>query len=636
MLIKTSAGLCAGHFIAIQKTVKGKNVTARGAFAYGTDIYFRISVPRRLGIGGGELRLCPDGEGDILFPLSFAGSEGGVDIYTVTLSTVSLCSGRMWGLFYYDLSFFRGRERLVTDTWNNVDFSVTKSENRRFRLLVYRPEFHTPSWFWGKTMYHIFLDRFCRGKGEVYTHGDMIVNEDWENGVPQFAEKAGDPLKNNMFFGGNLWGVIEKLDYLKELGVDVLYLSPMFRAYSNHRYDTGDYEQIDSLLGDEDTFRLLCREAHKRGMYIILDGVFNHTGDDSKYFNKKGTYPGVGAYQGKYSPYADWYFFKNFPTEYESWWGIDIMPKLNPASPSCRKYFTGQNGIIARWLQAGADGWRLDVADELSDGFLDELRQTVKRTTSGKGLIIGEVWENAVDKIAYGKRRRYFAGGQLDSVMNYPFRNAVLAFVLNRDAGRFYDILTEIYASYPREVCNALMNLLGTHDTKRILTVLGDPAEGAGKSNRELSVAKLSPEARALALERLKIASTLQFTVYGVPSVYYGDEAGVEGYHDPFCRLPYPWGREDKELQAHYRSLGKLRREHPALSEGEFSFVKVGNGAIAYQRKLGNDHLLVAANVGEGNFVLPLSGEWKIVGGKKTVKESLVLPKNRAIVLVLK
>ena len=634
MLLKEKALLEAGQEIRIEKRVCTRSVCAtdstslegavcnirtcdasmRGAFAFGEELLFRAVVPRRLGIAAVVLRIAPDGGDGRDLAFSFSSRQKDSDIYTLTLSTEELCPHGDDGLFFYEYLFLRGFDTLFSDSVNNYDFTLTDHSANRFRLLVYSADFETPAWFHGGTMYHVFPDRFCRGKGAATLHGGRI-DPDWENGIPQYALHAGDELSNDVFFGGNLWGVVEKLDYLASLGVTVLYLSPVFEAASNHRYDTSDYEKIDSLLGGKEAFDKLIAEAHARGMKVILDGVFNHTGDDSRYFNRRGNYPDVGAYQSPQSPYAKWYSFSSFPQKYEAWWGIEIMPRLNHKNDDCRRYFTGMNGIAAKWLRAGADGWRLDVADELPDVFLDELHDTVKELTDGKGLIIGEVWENAVDKIAYGSRRRYFRGGQLDSVMNYPFRNAVLAFLLDRDAETFYNILTELWATYPTTVSHSLMNLLGTHDTERILTVLGDRGEGEGLENPALAVMRLSNEAKREAKKLLKIASTLQFTVYGVPSVYYGDEAGLDGYHDPFCRMPFPWGREDKEILEHYQALGRLRREHPCLSEGDFKFLCRTKHAFAFERfdvKSG-DRLTVAANMEKKPWQLHIPGTHKTV-----------------------
>ena len=605
MLIKQHTLLEAGYSITIEKARRGEDVSGLGAFEHGDVLELTAQVPRRLGVSTVVLRIARDGEEPRDLPFTFSLREGEYDRYRLKLSTAQLCGEERDGLFYYEYLFLRGFDTLFSNSVNNVDFTLTDHSAERFHLLVYKEGFQTPTWFHGGIMYHVFLDRFFRGEGEVAWRAGSACNGDWEHGIPQYAQKDGDSLANNLFFGGNLWGVAQKLDYLQSLGVTVLYLSPMFEAASNHRYDTADYEHVDSLLGGDEAFAALVEAAHARGMKVILDGVFNHTGDDSRYFNRRGTYRTLGAYQSKESPYAEWYNFRRFPTDYESWWGIEIMPRLRHDRESCRRYFTGKDGIAAKWLRAGADGWRLDVADELSDAFLDEFHDTVKRETDGEGLILGEVWENAATKIAYGKRRRYFCGDQLDSVMNYPFRNAVLAFLQEGDAQCFCDILTELYSSYPPTVSNSLMNLLGTHDTERILTVLGDKTVGEGKDNATLAHQRLSEEARQQAVKRLKMASVLQYTMFGVPSVYYGDEVGLQGYHDPFCRMPFPWGNEDQELLAHYRALGALRGRHPALKDGSFRFLVCEEHAFAFERfdKSSGDRLCVAANMGDTSFV---------------------------------
>ena len=381
------------------------------------------------------------------------------------------------------------------------------------------------------------------------------------------------------------------------MGVTTLYLSPVFKAYSNHKYDTGDYMQVDEMFGGEAALDHLIERAKQYGMRLILDGVFNHTGDDSRYFNRYGKYDSIGAYQSAQSPYYGWYCFDAFPHSYRSWWGIEILPKINPDSEACRYFLAGKGGVAEAYIKKGIGGWRLDVADELSDAFLDLLRTTVKQASDGEGIIIGEVWENAADKVAYGKRRRYFRGEQLDSVMNYPLRNAILSLVKDKDAEAFYNGLSELYASYPKTVCDSLMNLLGTHDTERILSVLADDEIGE-MDNATLSKHKMSRAARRRGVDLLKIASTLQYTVFGVPSLFYGDEVGMEGGHDPFCRMPFPWGNEDGELLSHYRKLGEIRRAHRCFSDGGFSFLAAHGGFVAYERYTQEERIVIAANCG--------------------------------------
>ena len=585
-----------------------------GAFCYGDVIDFEVMVSRRMGMTTPVLRIRRDGECDSDMPMQFKGTDNVNDIYCLSLDTAKLCGESECGLFYYTVMLVRGAETIYTDTENNCDFTLSPKEGVRFRMLVHEKGFELPKGFGKGVMYQIFPDRFFKGESEraraLPVREDAIINEDWENGIPQFAKNIGDPLKNNMFFGGNLYGVIEKLDYLSSLGVSVIYLCPIFEAYSNHKYDTGDYLKVDEMFGGESALVELIDAAREKGISIILDGVFNHTGDDSLYFNRRGRYGEGGAYNDENSKYYGWYNFKKHPDEYESWWGIEILPRLNHANKSCRSFFTGEGGVIEKYTKMGIGGWRLDVADELCDEFLDELYERVKSISDGGAVIIGEVWENAAEKSAYGKRRRYFQGRQLDSVMNYPLRSAIIDFCTFGDAQALYNTLTEIYSSYPRQVCDGLMNIIGTHDTERILTVLGRDMGDEDRSMTELSVARLSKSQRERGMALLKIAATLQYTVYGIPSLYYGDEVGLEGYRDPFCRMPFPW-HEMKcpfraEILEFYKRLGELRADEDALAGGDFIILEHSDTHIAYVRKKGDSSILVVANRGE-DIVMTLS-----------------------------
>ena len=601
--------------ITLKKETNGKDVTPFGAFERGNTVKFTVGISRASHLKAIVMRIAPDGGECRDTEFTLGGCAGDLDLYEYTVDTDALGDG----LFYYEILVLTKEKTYITSSINNVDFELIEREGEKFYMTVYERGYKAPDWFGRGVMYHVFVDRFCRGEGAVGTREDAVVNPDWDNGIPQYAEYPGAPLENNVFFGGNLWGVAEKLEYLKALGVTVIYLSPIFKAYSNHKYDTGDYLRIDEMFGGEAAFDNLIKKADEAGMRVILDGVFNHTGDDSIYFNRKGKYNGEGAYQSKNSPYHDWFCFKDFdrdPEQYEAWWGIGVLPKLNHNTDDCRRFFTGADGVGAKYVRAGIGGWRLDVADELSDKFLDEFREAVKRESNGEAVIIGEVWENAATKIAYSHRRRYFGGRQLDSVMNYPVRSGILSFVKYGDAVLLYNTLTELYGSYPRFVSDSLMNLLGTHDTERILTALGSENEDFDRPNDELAVAKLPADKRKTAVKLLKMAATLQYTVFGIPSVFYGDEVGLEGYRDPFCRMPFPWSDMDEptraELLEFYRALGEIRKTS-ALDGGDFEITDYSDRHIVYTRTRDGERLTVVANRGERGVTVSCGAGAKIL-----------------------
>ncbi|MBR6726690.1 MAG: Beta-galactosidase C-terminal domain [Clostridia bacterium] len=609
----------------VTKRIGTRDVSALGAFCVTDTLTLSVRVPRALGAAGVVLRIAADGKAAADMPLSFVTTTDGEDTYRLELPLCSLDVGETGGLFYYEYLFLRGLDTLFTDTRDNVTFKLRDRSAGKFRLLVTENACDTPHWFHGRTMYHIFVDRFAPGKGQH--RPDAFYHKCWDEEIEQFGAYPGAPVKNNEFYGGSLWGIIDKLNYLETLGVGVLYLSPIFKAASNHKYDTGDYETVDPQFGGEEALKALLAECKKRDMGVILDGVFNHTGSDSRYFNKEGNYDTVGAYQSKESPYADWYYFKKFPDKYECWWSIEILPKMNLSNPATHDYFVGEGGIIDKYTKMGVSGWRLDVVDEIPDPFLDDLCARVRENTDGNGVVIGEVWENAADKIAYGKRRRYFRGRQLHGVMNYPVRKGLISFVREGNAAAFCNVLREIWGSYPATVSHSLMNLLSTHDTDRILTVLGGEPDDGRRTNAQLRVARMTAPQRRAALERLRMAAALQFTIFGVPSIFYGDEAEMEGYHDPFCRRPFPWGRENRELLAFYQKLGRIRREEAVLADGDFAILLQREHAVAFERKSEKGHLIVAANRDSTPLTLTLPQEAKeLLSGRKVAKRVEILP----------
>jgi glycosidase len=383
------------------------------------------------------------------------------------------------------------------------------------------------------------------------------------------------------------------LDYLASLHVTTIYLNPIFESSSNHRYDTGNYRKIDPLLGSKEDFEYLVNEAKTRGIRIILDGVFNHTGDDSIYFNRYGTYDGVGAYQSKQSPYYPWFNFFHYPEEYECWWGIKTLPAVNESSEDYRNYILGKEGVVRYWLQTGIGGYRLDVADELPDSFLKELRSSVK-SFDPDAVIIGEVWEDASNKISYGVRRQYFWGGELDSVMNYPLKNAIIDYAQNGNTACLVETVKMLIDNYPKSVLDSLMNSLSTHDTARILTVLG------GKqvfSKEEMSHTFLSDEERRKGIEKVKFAACLQYTMSGIPCVYYGDENGMEGYGDPFCRQCFDWEHLNEDLIGFFAKLGEIRRKYRNIfAEGEYVDVYHDDNLLIFSRVSQTGRCFVYAN----------------------------------------
>ena len=608
-----------------------ENASYSGAFSVNDDIRYRIVVPTNMGTQGVVMRINRDGENYWDIPLVLSSFELGREEYSIELNLRHLC-GPVPALFFYEFLFLRGTRTLFTSSVNNYDFELSYHSESKFSLLVYEDYFKPKEWFGKGIMYHVFVDRFAKGDIAPYERDDYIINDDWYNGIPQYAKNQGDKLKNNMFFGGNLKGVEDKLDYLESLGTKVIYLSPIFKAYSNHKYDTGDYMTIDEMFGGEEAFVSLLNKAKERGISIILDGVFNHTGDDSLYFNKYGKYNSVGACNCENSPYKDWFNFKCYPCDYDSWWGIEILPKLNQNNEECRNYFVGEGGVIEKYTKMGIGGWRLDVADELPDEFLYQLRERVHKNSDGQGIVIGEVWENAAVKSAYGHRRNYFHGRQLDSVMNYPLRNGIIDFVTYGSAEMLYNVLVELYSSYPRCVSDSLMNILGTHDTERILTVLGDNYR-PDAPNDHLAVMRMGTQERDVAIERLKMASILQYTVYGIPSVFYGDEAGLEGYHDPFCRKPYPWGRENTELLEHYKKLGELRNIEKAFDRGSFRVIEHNKETIAYERVKDDSRVVVIANGSENIYRARFEGKWIDMLSYETFENFITIFPNSARIL---
>ena len=550
------------------------------------------------------------------------------DRFSATVTAASLCGAQEDGLFFYHLVADTVYGRLYShgeDIEQNAWFTEDEAYASAYQLLIYRDDYQTPAFLKKGVMYQIFVDRFYRG-GNASPRADVEMAEEWGAEITQYPAYPGALLKNNLFYGGDLDGVRKKLPYLKSLGVTVLYLCPIFEAYSNHKYDTADYMQIDEMFGGRPAFDRLIAEAKANGIHVLLDGVFNHTGAISRYFNMDGRYDGLGAYQSKDSVYYPWYRFYSHPDEYLCWWGVKILPTVNSADPSYIRFIAGDGGVIDTYMQGGASGFRLDVADELNVKLLRDIRKQIKKS-SPETAVIGEVWEDASNKIAYDKRRHYFRGCELDSVMNYPLKNAIVHYLLHGEAEEFSRVTRTVYSHYPRFVSEALMNLLGTHDTERILTVLGG-RDLSGLSYEEMKSVRLTPAESELAEQRLRMAWSLLSVMPGIPCIYYGDEAGMEGAKDPFNRRTYPWGRENEAILSFYRQTGDIRTAAAdVLTHGYYRVLAAKGPLLLIERDAGeNGKILYMANSGAESVSYPLSGCYRDLYTDATVTGDVYLP----------
>ena len=566
-----------------------------GAVSAGTVVHFALRPERAQAFSRAVLTARFESRANELVRifLPWSGRDGERDVFAGSLPT-----GDYVGLIFYSfrLEGLDGRTRTLGE----------------YQLTVYDGCEQVPAWFGEGTCYQIFPDRFRRSR--IPDPGGMVggrsVHAAWQE-EPEYRPDARGEVRNRDFFGGDLKGVLEQLPYLQSLGVETLYFNPIFEAAENHRYGTADYEHVDPMLGCDADFSALCRAAHARGMRVILDGVFNHTGFVSRYFNGDGFYPQPGAAQSRQSPYYPWFHFQHWPDRFDSWWGIYTLPAVNEGEDSYRDYIIrGEHSIVRRWLQAGADGWRLDVADELPDDFIRELHQAV-RAADPNAVVIGEVWEDGSTKIAYGVRRRHILGGHCDGLMNYPFRNSLISFLLGADAACFRDAMETLRENYPPFAFASAMNFLGTHDTPRILTLLGVGSDCRENTKAWRADFRMDAGQRALALARLRLGALVLFAFPGAPTIYYGDEAGMEGFEDPFNRRTFPWGAEDKALTAWYAALGQARKSLLPLRRGDLRWLRAEGRVLAFSRTWEGETVIAAVNAGDAPEQLPLDGAFR-------------------------
>lgn len=565
-----------------------------GALKTGEQAEFRLHLPKSNTYSRPKLLLFTADEWKTpqKIPLYFLRSELSYNVFSCTF-----CFSMPQLYFYcFSVRCDGSRKRLSRLPDGTGEF-VTASEEL-WQLTVYDKALETPDFIKGGIIYQIFPDRFNNsGKEKQGVPADRKLHTEWYE-MPDYLPDAQGHITNTDYFGGDLPGITEKLPYLKALGVTCIYMNPIFEAHSSHRYNTADYLKIDSLLGDDDDLRELCSEGKKLGISVILDGVFSHTGDDSLYFNRRGRYPADGAYNSKESPYYQWYDFAEWPDKYSAWWGFETLPNVTEVNPDYMNFICGEGGVLHHWLDMGIAGYRLDVADELPDEFLDALTASVKGCDP-QAVVLGEVWEDASNKNAYGVRKRYFLGRQLDSVMNYPFKDAIFSFIRSGGGEDFNNAVLSILENYPKPVIDVLMNVLATHDVERSITSLvGEPLNGRDRvwqaSRHFLSEGDYNRGALMF-----RLAMTLQFFLPGSPSIYYGDELGMTGYRDPFNRCTFLWHGGDSSLLAFTQKLSAIRTAHRALlCDAPFVPITYGSDIYAFSRIKGGEGLIIAVNRG--------------------------------------
>ena len=602
---------------ACHVTSKSEYRSPFGAVQLGGTVVLGIDVWGEDAVGA-TLRVWTDERGEELLPMEGA-CEGDHVHYSVSYTPAQ--TGVVW--YSFDLAASDGATWRygAREGWTTGEGDFAYGNPPSFQLTVYVPRQPQPDWYKNGIVYQVFPDRFARGadwreraEKALAAHREgpaRVLVEDWDTPPAYKKSEDGDILEWD-FYGGTLRGVREKLDYLADFGVTVIYLNPIFEAASNHRYDTADYLRIDPMLGDEEEFCALAREAAERGISIMLDGVFNHCGQDSRYFNRYGNYPEPGAWQGDESPYRDWFFFNEDGT-YDGWWGNPDLPDVNEKSPEYRELICGQDGVVRKWLRAGARGWRLDVADELSDGFIEDIKAAMVAERPD-GALVGEVWEDASNKMAYGKLRQYFEGTELDGTMNYPLRTALLAFVRNQiGAPEMAARLEQLRENYPRDAFFSCLNLLGSHDRERLFTMLGDAPDPDTLSEEECAAFRLDEGHASLAMSRLWLTVLLQMTLPGVPCVYYGDERGMEGFRDPYNRAAFPWDGGRMDCATVFRNAIAVRKALPVLTTGDFEPFADGEDVFGFWRR-GEDGecvcVLANASLHDAHTVrVPMAGE---------------------------
>lgn len=496
-------------------------------------------------------------------------------------------------LYYYYFSYeCNGSYKLLKKENLTDDASITKSEC--FKLSI---NYQAPDWAKGSTMYHIFVDRFYRNPQLNITPIAGRTFNNWSSPPVLGPNENGD--WNVDFYGGNLLGVTEKLDYIRDLGIDIIFLSPILFGQSNHLYDTIDYELIDPYLGSKEDLSKLCDEVHSRGMHIILDGVYNHTGNRSRYFDQFDEY-GNGAYNHPDSPYRDFYkkSWHNNTIFYHFWWGQQNLPECDTNSTSWRNYITGVGGIIDQLFSCGIDGLRLDVADELSDPMIHDIKAAILRNKPD-GFLIGEVWKNPMRM-----DRQYM--NYMHSVMNYLLTDALIRFYKYRDVNKLTDVMNQILTEYPSDTMLTLMNFTSTHDISRLVNLFScnvfNPSKewawdmDCSNSSEFVKSYTLSLESYEFGVKMLKSYIVALAFLPGIFSIFYGDEVGLQGLHNLANRASFPWTNEDIDLLEYFKNMLKVRNSNQFLRQANCKVREISVQHFVYERFLDNDDILVIAS----------------------------------------
>ncbi len=526
--------------------------------------------------------LTKDGENPVRYAMNLVTDEDNEYTYSLTIKVTSA------GVYYYHFDI-QNEEQLYR-VGSDVDLNALLGKGGDWQLTVVA-DGYAPTAFDGGVMYEIMPDRFFIGGERNRTKAYANYREDW-GGIPEYRADENGKVENIDFFGGNLKGIAKKLTYLKNLGVTCIYLTPIFEAHSNHKYDVGNYMCVDSDFGTIDDLKDLIKKANKRNIKIIVDGVFSHTGDDSIYFNRAGTYDSIGACQSVKSPYYGWYKFTDWPTNYDCRYNIDIMPSTDAGNVFFDEFITGHEGVIRTYTRLGIAGWKLDVCEQLPDAFIEHAVAAARRE-NGDALVYGEVFHDATTLQSDGTKRNFLASGKLDSVTNYPFKEDILNFVRCGDSGRLNNTVGFIINNYPKRTVDSLMNVLGNHDTARLMTVLGHYDSVYTRDDKAKAVLTDREEATRL----VKMAAALQYTLPGIPCIYYGDEIGMEGFEDPFNRKCHMWGDGDKQLLKFYKCLGAVRtNERDIFAHGAYNALDAEHGVMFFERVASKERVYVVVN----------------------------------------